>query len=166
MKRFVCLILSVFVLYGCSLRPKGVMSEKKMEAVLYDMHLAEGIVPSMGYNGPQKDDQDACFRYVLEKHHITQAEFDSSIVWYTAHPKRFDKIYPKVIKRFEHNLQITIDEQTREKEISLLSGKPTRKKTAVNIDSLLRATTLPHPTIWQQTQDSLMQTRHIQPPLN
>ena len=33
---------------------------------------------------------------MLEKHGITQSQFDSSLVWYTAHPVFFDKIYPKV----------------------------------------------------------------------
>ena len=34
---------------------------------------------------------------MLERHSVTQAEFDSSLVWYTAHPQLFDKIYPKVM---------------------------------------------------------------------
>ena len=37
------------------------------------------------------------YAQVMEKHGITQAEFDSSLVWYTAHPSLFDKIYPKVL---------------------------------------------------------------------
>ena len=34
-------------------------------------------------------------------HGVTQAQFDSCLAWYTAHPQLFDKIYPKVLKELD-----------------------------------------------------------------
>ncbi len=165
MKKIAELILFVFVLYGCTLRPKNILSDKEMEAVLYDMHLAEGIVPAAGYNGSQKSEQDACFRYVMNKHNINQAIFDSSIVWYTAHPKRFDKIYPRVIKRLEMERQTVIDRLEQEKDIALKGGKVKKSVKKLNVDSLLKRTSMPHPTVWQQVQDTLYSIYQVEPPL-
>ena len=38
---------------------------------------------------------------VLAEHGVTRAQFDSSLVWYTAHPQFFNKIYPKALKDLE-----------------------------------------------------------------
>ena len=166
MRKFVELILFVFLLMGCTIRPKGILSDKEMEAVLYDMHMAEGVVPAIGINGSQTDDQDACFRFVLKKHGITKAQFDSSVVWYTAHPKRFDKIYPKVIKRFEKNIEDIVALQAKEKEMALQGGANKRKNIRqLNVDSLIRHTSLPRPTVWQQLQDTIFSTYQVEPPL-
>jgi hypothetical protein len=43
----------------------------------------------------------AYYKNVLNKHGITQAQFDSSLVWYTDNPQIFNKIYPKVIERLD-----------------------------------------------------------------
>ena len=62
---------------------------------------------------------------MLDKHGITQAEFDSSLVWFTDNPQIFNKIYPKVIERLEADFKV--EEQIRDanREKKLASKKRT-----------------------------------------
>ncbi len=109
------LVLLLMLLAACSPRPKGVLSATAMEDVLYDIHRAEGIMYVKGYEHGHYDKTAKYYQSVFIKHGITQAEFDSSLVWYTDNPKRFDKIYPKVIDRLtkEREALAAINEQLR-----------------------------------------------------
>ena len=85
------------VFAGC--RPKGILSSRKMQNVLYDLHRADAILRQYDLELGHDEALAKYYEVVLEKHGITQAQFDSSLVWYTDHPSRFDKIYPKIEKR-------------------------------------------------------------------
>ena len=86
-------------LAGC--RPRGVLSSREMRSVLHDLHRADAILQVAGYNYGHDEALAKYYQQVLAKHGITQAQFDSSLVWYTDHPQRFDKIYPKVVADLE-----------------------------------------------------------------
>ncbi len=92
-------LLAVISLVACSPRPKGVLSADKMEDILYQLHRAEGIMYVKGYENGHYDKVAKYHEVVLQQNGITQAQFDSSLVWYTDNPTRFNKIYPKVIDR-------------------------------------------------------------------
>lgn len=85
------------VFAGC--RPKGILSSKQMRDVLYDLHRADAILKHSDLDYGHDEELAKYYEVVLEKHKITQAQFDSSLVWYTDHPARFDKIYPKIVQR-------------------------------------------------------------------
>lgn len=93
-----CMALS---LSSCAFRPRGVLSNKEMEDVLVDLHSAEGILQVAGYNYGHFDACNIYYGIILDKHGVTQAQFDSSLVWYTAHPQYFQSVYPKVLKRLQ-----------------------------------------------------------------
>lgn len=84
---------------GC--RPKGILSSREMRKVLVDLHKTDGMLQVNGGRSTDYSEKDVYYAQVLEKHGITQAQFDSSLVWYTAHPQFFNKIYPKVLKDLE-----------------------------------------------------------------
>lgn len=92
-------------LYSCRKEiPASVIQPSEMENILYDYHLAQ----SMGndFNGEERYKRDLLIQYVFEKHHITQAEFDSSMVWYTRNMEKLDDIYKKLGERYkEVNLE-------------------------------------------------------------
>ena len=107
---YILLLVVLMVFAGC--RPKGVLSSKQMREVLYDLHKADAVLRVAG------------LETVLEKHGITQAQFDSSLVWYTDHPSRFDKMYPKIEKRCKaeyDEIMLTLDngetEETKERDL-------------------------------------------------
>ena len=76
---FVCVVLVVALLSGCRPeRPGYVLSEDKMEDILYDYHVAQAMAEN-------EEGDVARHRYlmaqtVFEKHGVTQEVFDSSMV--------------------------------------------------------------------------------------
>ncbi|MCQ2311526.1 MAG: DUF4296 domain-containing protein [Paludibacteraceae bacterium] len=108
---FMCCLLSVICLLpGC--RPRNVLSPQQMEDIFVDLHTADGVLQELGYNYGHDEELRGYYQSVLRQHGTTQAQFDSSLVWYTAHPAIFDKIYPKVLER----LQQQVDNYTVEEE--------------------------------------------------
>ena len=91
-----CVLLAVV---GC--RPRGVLSNREMRDVLYDLHRADGALQVAGYNHSHDQEVAAYYKNVLDKHGITQAQFDSSLVWFTDNPQIFNKIYPNVMERLQ-----------------------------------------------------------------
>lgn len=93
-----CLFL---LLTACYSRPDGVISPSKMRNFITELHLLEGTMAQN--NVDMYDERIPVYYYnaLLNKHKITKAEFDSSLVYYTNHPKRFDRIYAAVMRDLE-----------------------------------------------------------------
>ncbi len=115
----ITLLTAIFCI-SCSSQPEGVLSADEMEDILYEIHRAEGIMYVKGYEYGHYNKVEKYYGVLLQKNGITQAQFDSSLVWYTDNPTRFNKIYPKVIDRLtkdkdvlaalnDQNLQINQD---------------------------------------------------------
>lgn len=109
---FACLLL-LALLSSCTIRPRSVLSPRKMEAVLYDLHRAEGVLQAAGYNTGKEEEVSAYYESILMKHCVTQACFDSSLVWYTDNPKQFCIVYGKVVERLKNNNDKIQEESTR-----------------------------------------------------
>ena len=79
--------------------PSGILSKGKMTDVLYDYHLALAMSQTVGQqNGAQAVMyKDA----VLRKYNITQAEFDSSMVYYMRHTEQLHSIYQDLCDRID-----------------------------------------------------------------
>lgn len=97
-------LIALLALSSCTLRPKNVLSRNKMVDVLYDLHKTDGVVHVQAVSYVQDEELKKYYEATLLKHGITQAQFDSSLVWYTDNPKRFNKIYPLVIARIQADL--------------------------------------------------------------
>ena len=91
----------VLLFSSCTIRPDGVLSKRKMQKVLYDLHKTEGILQASGYNYGHEYETTVFYQSTLAKHGITQAQFDSSLVWYTDHPLLFNRVYPKVLEKLK-----------------------------------------------------------------
>lgn len=104
-----CLVcMLAFVVAGCKVkRPNDVISESKMENLLYDYHLAR----SMGDNLPYSENYKKALYIdaVFKKYGTTQAAFDSSMVWYTRNTEVLSKIYDKVRKRLKDEQEFVGD---------------------------------------------------------
>ena len=94
------IILLVFCLTACQVkRPKTVLSDAKMENVLYDFHIAKALGEDIPYGESYK--RVLYIESVYKKHGITQADFDTSMVWYARHPDVLTKVYEKVNQRLK-----------------------------------------------------------------
>lgn len=67
-----------------------------MEDILFDYHIAMGMISDNDTNDFQKRMYEAS---VLKKYGVSEAEFDSSLVYYTRHADRFQTIYENLSKR-------------------------------------------------------------------
>jgi hypothetical protein len=92
---FVALAACFLLLSACSNRPKGVLNSTRMAQALTDLHKLDGALAVQDLN--YKPESACYYEAVLEKHRITQAVFDSSLLWYSRNPKRFEKVYIKVV---------------------------------------------------------------------
>ncbi|WP_368119356.1 DUF4296 domain-containing protein, partial [Bacteroides thetaiotaomicron] len=95
-----CVCMLALAIAGCKVkRPDDVISESKMENLLYDYHLAK----SMGDNLPYSENYKKALYLdaVFKKYGTTEATFDSSLVWYTRNTEVLSKIYEKVSKRLK-----------------------------------------------------------------
>ncbi|MDR2118153.1 MAG: DUF4296 domain-containing protein [Tannerellaceae bacterium] len=86
---FVLLLLAACP--SCSKVPGGILPERKMKEVLIDMQLAESMINANYQNYPDSARRAALFQSVFRKHKITQAVYDSSLVWYG---KNLDVLIP------------------------------------------------------------------------
>lgn len=89
--------IAISFVTACSQRPKGVVSEGKMEDLLYDYHLAQGLIMNLPVDSSYK--AQAIYDAVFENNGITEAEFDSSMIYYQRRIDDLKKIYSKVMDR-------------------------------------------------------------------
>lgn len=149
----IAILLALFAVMIVSCRPEGIMSSRQMREVLVDLHKTEGAIQVAGVRYDAYEERDMYYAQVLEKHGITQAQFDSSIVWYTAHPQFFNKIYPKVLKEIKEEEQAYIE--AHQDELTMLIPAETdttvtqKVFTRYDLDSVLWVQRNGYPNTWQ-----------------
>lgn len=77
--------------------PSGILDEDEMTDVLVDFHLAQGMAEAKGENIDAT--RYEYIQAVFQKHHITEAEFDTSMVYWTGRSEDFTFIYKNVVTR-------------------------------------------------------------------
>ena len=98
------LLALVVLLASCrNKRPSDVLPPEKLEAVLYDYHLVQVMVSDMPTNERYK--KDLYFDYIYDKHEVTKADIDSSLVYYARYPKDLSEIYVRLSERIERDIQ-------------------------------------------------------------
>jgi hypothetical protein len=152
-KKLSLYMILVLCLTGC--RPKGILHSWEMRSLLYDLHRTDALLQVSGKQYESDEVRDLYYAGVLEKHGVTQAQFDSSLVWYTAHPQLFDKIYPKVIVRLREDEQQF--EWLHAEELAGNGGAMNNEQstlsesvyTQAQLDSTLWVTIHGYPSTWQ-----------------
>ncbi len=94
------LLLGAAMLTGCGKEiPRDIIQPAQMEDILYDYHLSVSMGINLAYNDNYR--KEAYKNYVFDKHRVTSAEFDSSMVWYTRHTQELADIYKRVGERYQ-----------------------------------------------------------------
>lgn len=97
-------LLAAPMMVSCqSDRPDGVIPESTMEDLLYDYHMAQAMAES-------RTDSVSYYRYlyirtVFEKYGVTEAVFDSSMVWYSANASYLAEMYARINERYAAELE-------------------------------------------------------------
>jgi len=90
----------LLVVSSCAVRaPKGILSTQEMEDFLVDYHKAKAV----GNTIPKQTaaDREKYLDFVYQKHGITEAQFDSSVSWYSHHIETYSEIYQRVNTRIQ-----------------------------------------------------------------
>ena len=120
-KNLIPLMLFGAMLVSCGKQiPEDIIQPAEMEEILYDYHLSV----SLGADLPNISnvERDGLKNYALEKHNVTRALFDSSMVWYTRHANFLYEIYSQLDKRYtiaETRMKTQINKRSGQIEISL-----------------------------------------------
>ena len=80
--------------------PSKYLQPEEMADILYDYHIAEGIVQSKNPGDPIA--MRAYKMSILENRGVSEAEFDSSLVYYTRHTQMLEDVYTRVTDRLNN----------------------------------------------------------------
>ena len=147
------IVSTLFILTSC--RPPGILHSWEMRAVLVDLHKADATMQYAGLVRGNEEIRTIYYAQVLERHGVTQAEFDSSLVWYTSHPQIFDKIYPRVISELQaqqdtflalHEEELAFIPSSQIEEVSTQPSEFRRR----DLDSILWVTQHGYPHMWHE----------------
>lgn len=87
----------MLLLTSCNGRPKGVLNQRDMAGILTEMYKTDASMSEKNIVYNHYSDKAPYYKYILKKYGITQAQFDSSLVWYTKNPRVFGNIYDNVL---------------------------------------------------------------------
>jgi Domain of unknown function (DUF4296) len=95
--RYGVVLLIGSLLMACSKVPDGILSEKEMQAVQVDMQLAEALISNNNKDFPDNEHKEALYQSVFRKHKITEALYDSSLMWYGRNLDIYMKVYDRML---------------------------------------------------------------------
>lgn len=112
MQKIVYLIVLLFtfaVVTSCIDRPDIVLDEPQLIDVLVDVHRAEGLLEMQQSQNRHPDEneryQKEVIAAVLQKHGVSKAQYDSTLMWYAQNLKLLTRVYGHVDERLreEHD---------------------------------------------------------------
>jgi len=104
--RLLYTVLFISLFFSCDRTPNGVLSQSKMKDVMIDMQIAEEMITMDSKTYRLVEEKEALYRAVLQKHHISQAEYDSSIVWYGKNLNLYMQTYNMAIKELDRRIAV------------------------------------------------------------
>ncbi len=114
-------------IFSCQVkRPSYILSESRMENILYDYHIAKAMGEEVPYSESYK--RVLYIESVFEKHGITKADFDTSMVWYTRNPDVLFKVYEQV------NVRLRTERDRINQQIELRVDRPSSTVSGDSID--------------------------------
>lgn len=102
---FTYIMILICCTASCSRVPKGILTEKQMRSVLYDMQMAEAMIETERSAYRTNEDRLRVYNAVFAKHNITQAEYDSSLIWYGKNMDLYVQIYKLVLGDVNKNIE-------------------------------------------------------------
>ena len=96
------LLLLLVLVASCKVKaPEDVLPPEKMEAVLYDYHLAQSMMTTLASVDYK---EKLMYTYIYDKHGVSKEVFDSSLVWYNRYPKHIERIYANIEARLNEEV--------------------------------------------------------------
>lgn len=121
------LLVVMVIAFACQ-NEKKVIPRDELVPVLVEIHLLDGAIRHTRYRDDVKmPDSIDEYEYVLEKHGYTQAQFDSSMNYYSRYPRRFEQVYQEVLARL-NRMETKVKEEQEEQRNKESEGRDRDKK--------------------------------------
>lgn len=91
--------------YSCQNRPKEVLNRKQMERLMYDVYIAEATIENDYQNFNTPEQKEAYINKVFRSHKTTQAQWDTSLSWYSDRIDLYLKMNDSVKARLQRTRQ-------------------------------------------------------------
>jgi len=106
MKWWPCILMALMLCAGCKPSvPNKYIQPDDMADMLYDYHLALAVAQGDYGNGDDTLQSRVTKLAVLRKYAVSEADFDSSMVYYMRHSERMQKIYESITDRLNDEAQ-------------------------------------------------------------
>lgn len=121
MKKLIYILWLLVAIVACESVPSDVISKGQMEDILYEIHLSQNLEsPLLSYE--EKQLQEITLRKsILNKYGVSDAEWDSSMVYYCRHTDQLYDIYISLSERLRNN----VIDAGGEVEMNLVAGADT-----------------------------------------
>lgn len=97
--KFGALLVGVSLFSACKPGvPSGMMKPGDLENLLYDYHMAQAMADAASDSADFR--RYSYVHAVLDKYGISEAEFDSTMIWYSTHATYLDDIYKRLEVRY------------------------------------------------------------------
>ncbi|MDR0582146.1 MAG: DUF4296 domain-containing protein [Prevotellaceae bacterium] len=93
----------LFLLFAFLMAACGRLSEKKTVALLADFYLYQNLPNE--WPAAERDSLSLALS-LLEKHRVSQAQFDATLQYYAAHPKKMKDLYEKIKGRMQEYIDV------------------------------------------------------------
>lgn len=78
------------------------IDKEEMVSLLVDVQLAQSLVMRQTTVPPNMLQRDRYYKSVLDKHHVTEAQFDSAVSWYARNAGVYKEVYQAVLDTLQN----------------------------------------------------------------
>lgn len=106
MRRWIESILFPFILVAlisCDKAPDGIIPESDMVDLVADLHKADAYIDNYPSQFPDDSTKMLLKQSIFLKHGVTQADYDTSLVWYAHNMDVYTDVYRRVIDQLKND---------------------------------------------------------------
>ncbi len=105
MRKFLSLIFTCLFLICCKSKeiPKDIIPPKQMEKVLYDIHIADAYITTIGDTDSAKKVSSAYYKGIYKKFKTDSVAYNKSLDYYFRHPDLLTDIYERIKTDLQKN---------------------------------------------------------------
>ncbi len=107
MRKFLSLIFISFSLICCKSKeiPEQIIPPKQMEKILYDIHIADAYITTIGDADSAKKISSAFYKGIYKKFKTDSVQYNKSMDYYYNHPALLTDMYEKIKTDLEKTKQ-------------------------------------------------------------
>jgi len=103
MKKIMWGLIVAILWFGCkSKTPDGIIDEERMEAILFDVHIADGYISTIYVQDSARKVAAAYYNGIYKKFDTDSAEYNRSLNYYYQNPEKLQEMYKVISTRLDN----------------------------------------------------------------